>query len=81
MNHKEEAIKRVNEMLYKSPTIQDGISAIDTLYAKQCALLAINREIDLIEKVQEFNTSYSTDVKLDFLLRDLTKVKKEIELL
>lgn len=78
MNHKEEAIKRVEEFeSFSNLDIEQRISSWHS--AKQCALLAINREIELVKYIDDYLENNGT---LDFLLlRDLIKVKKEIELL
>ena len=38
----EKAEELLKKMLSKNPNIQDGISIIDTIQAKQCALIAVN---------------------------------------
>lgn len=53
MNPKEKAKELFNKMVSKNPNIQDGISIIDKLQAKQCALVAV----DLI---------YESNLKLHF---------------
>ena len=42
MEAKEKAEELLKKMLSKNPNIQDGISIIDTIQAKQCALIAVN---------------------------------------
>ena len=40
MTPREKAAELLKKMLSKNPNIQDGISIIDTIQAKQCALIA-----------------------------------------
>ena len=47
MEEKEKANELVDKMLSKSPNIQDGISRIDTIYAKLCAKIAVNEILNL----------------------------------
>jgi hypothetical protein len=42
MTPKEKAEELLNKMLSKNPNRQDGISMIDTIQAKQCALIAVD---------------------------------------
>ena len=42
MTPKEKAEELLKKMLSKNPNIQDGISQIDTIQAKQCALIAVD---------------------------------------
>jgi hypothetical protein len=42
MTPKEKADDLLKKMLGKNPNIQDGVSAIDTIQAKLCALVAVD---------------------------------------
>jgi hypothetical protein len=42
MTPKEKASELLNKMLSKNPNRQDGISMIDTIQAKLCALIAVD---------------------------------------
>lgn len=42
------------KMLGCSPTRQDGISAIDTIQAKQCAKIAVERTISVLKELDEY---------------------------
>ena len=42
MNPKEKAKELFNKMVSKNPNIQDGVSLIDKIQAKQCSLVAID---------------------------------------
>jgi hypothetical protein len=53
MTAKEKAEDIFNKMLSKNPSIQDGISMIDTIQAKQCALIAVNQIIEALETYDE----------------------------
>jgi hypothetical protein len=46
MTPKEKAVELLNKMLSKNPNRQDGISMIDTIQAKQCALIAVDEIIN-----------------------------------
>ena len=45
MTAKEKAEELLNKMLSKNPNRQDGISMIDTIQAKLCALVAVDEII------------------------------------
>jgi len=45
-NPKDKAEELLNKMLSKNPNRQDGISMIDTIQAKQCALIAVDEIIN-----------------------------------
>ena len=45
MTPKEKAEELLKKMLSKNPNIQDGISQIDTIQAKLCALVAVDEVI------------------------------------
>ena len=45
-NPKNKAKELLNKMLSKNPNRQDGISMIDTIQAKQCALIAVDEIIN-----------------------------------
>lgn len=67
MTPKEKAEDLFHKILGKNPNRQDGISIIDTIHAKQCALIAVDEILSLGEKLP-------LDV-LEFYL----EVKQEIE--
>jgi len=78
MNHKKEAIKRVEE--YKSVIGND----VPLTEIKQCALLAIDREIELVVELslqsfsigiidKDLNDMYNKKIS------DLKQIKQEIE--
>ena len=46
MTPEEKAKDLVEKMLSKNPNIQDGISKIDTIQAKLCALIAVDEIIN-----------------------------------
>jgi len=48
-NPKEKAEALIKKMLSKSPNIQDGVSIIDTIQAKLCAIIAIDEIIKELE--------------------------------
>jgi hypothetical protein len=47
MTPQEKAEALIKKMLSKSPNIQDGISIIDTIQAKLCAIIAVDELIEL----------------------------------
>ena len=49
MTPKEKAEELVKKMLSKNPNIQDGISRIDTIQAKLCALIAVDEISKAVE--------------------------------
>jgi hypothetical protein len=49
MTPKEKANALIKKMLSKSPNIQDGVSIIDTIQAKLCAIIAIDEIIQELE--------------------------------
>lgn len=55
---KEKAKELLNKMLSKNPNRQDGISIIDTIQAKQCALIAVD---EIIEHTHYFFDELSKD--------------------
>ena len=61
MTPKEKAEELFKKMLSKNPSRQDGISMIDTIQAKQCALIAVQEIINANPHSNPFNTDvYST---------------------
>lgn len=82
MNHKEEAIKRVEEFrphakywdCYHDVPLNEN-------HDKQCALLAIEREIKLLQKLLMFINNIDNINAICNEVLELKKVKKEIELL
>lgn len=73
MNHKEEAIKRVEEFLIFTTLSQER--------AKQCALLSIKKEIKIVEWMKMYINDTPEIYLAHDMLKDLIEVKKEIELL
>ena len=49
MTPKEKANELVNKMLSKNPNRQDGISMIDTIQAKLCALVAVDEILNIYQ--------------------------------
>jgi hypothetical protein len=54
MSPKEKAEELLNKMLSKNPNRQDGISMIDTIQAKLCALVAVDECIDLLMTMNKY---------------------------
>jgi len=70
MTAKEKAEELFDKMLSKNPNRQDGVSMIDTIQAKLCALVAVG------EVLKSHNNLYGVNSeKIKFYL----EVKKEIE--
>lgn len=59
----EKAQDLLNKMLSKNPNIQDGISSIDTIQAKLCALVVVDEILDLDGYRDGFNNDYWQEVK------------------
>lgn len=57
MTPKEKAEELLNKMLSKNPNRQDGISMIDTIQAKLCALIAVDMIINSNPHSNPFNTT------------------------
>lgn len=70
---KEKAEELVNKMLGKNPNRQDGVSRIDFIQAKQCALVAVELALDVCDWF-EVNEG-TTHGQREYLLG----VKQEIE--
>jgi len=49
MTPKEKAEYLLNQMLSKNTNIQNGISMIDTIQAKLCAIVAVDEIISIVE--------------------------------
>ena len=49
MTPKEKAEELLNKMLSKNPNRQDGISIIDTIQAKLCALVAVDEILNIYQ--------------------------------
>jgi hypothetical protein len=60
MTPKEKAVELLMKMLSKNPNRQDGISMIDTIQAKLCALVAVDEIIRVLQDEQDW---YWTEVK------------------
>ena len=77
MTPKEKAEKLLKKMLGKNPNRQDGISRIDVIQAKQCALLAVD---EMLEEILEnwygdyYNIEWEKE-RIDYW----NEVKHEIE--
>jgi len=68
MSAKEKAKDLVEKMLSKNPNIQDGISKIDTIQAKLCALIAVDEIINDCDASSPFETTrlaYWNEVKTE----------------
>lgn len=68
MTPKEKAEELLKKMLGKNPNRQDGISRIDVIQAKQCALIAVDEMLSndgWSSNLEEWNTfkSYFEEVK------------------
>ncbi len=88
MNHKEEAIKRVEEFYphadeaYHDSKTSDELHETRILSAKQCALLAIKNEMELLNLVfKRVGSDYDNALieHLRLIGLDLIDIKKEIE--
>lgn len=53
-----------NKMLGKNPNIQDGISIIDTIQAKLCALVVVD-EILYLDEMHFLDREYWQEVKTE----------------
>ena len=73
MTPKEKAEELLKKMLSKNPNIQDGISSIDTIQAKLCALVAVDEIINAID------FDWMEVQNLDSQHRYWEEVKREIE--
>jgi hypothetical protein len=66
MTPKEKAEKLLKKMLGKNPNRQDGISRIDVIQAKQCALIAVD---EILNEIPEFFKdsiqTFKGDIKID----------------
>jgi hypothetical protein len=49
MTPKEKAVELLNKMLSKNPNRQDGISMIDTIQAKLCAIVAVDEILNIYQ--------------------------------
>lgn len=84
MNRKEKA-KELVEKMYKVHS--NSVSEITMFFAKQCALIAVEREIKLINEIMDNYHGYQdlrTPVKLfkdvlNPLLKEKQEIKTEIE--
>ena len=65
MTSKEKAEELLKKMLSKNPNIQDGISIIDTIQAKQCALIAVNEILGYMgaDRGTEFWQNVKTEIE------------------
>lgn len=73
MTPKEKAENLLRKMLSKNPNIQDGLSRIDTIQAKLCALITVDEILYLLINVYEFDEFDNGKVEY------WKEVKKEIE--
>ena len=48
-NPKDKAIELIDKMLSKNPNKQDGISMIDTIQAKLCAIVAVDEILNIYQ--------------------------------
>ena len=67
-NPKDKAIELIDKILSKNPNKQDGISMIDTIQAKQCAIVVVDEILNIYQiKNAEFEfydvRNYWQDVK------------------
>lgn len=67
---KEKAEKLFNKMLSKNPNRQDGVSKIDVIQAKQCALIAVDEILHAL--------SYKVSTNFEEI-QYYVEVKQEIE--
>lgn len=58
MTPKEKAQELLKKMLSKNPNIQDGISRIDTIQAKLCALISVDEILFEIIKYADNSHQY-----------------------
>jgi len=72
MTPKEKSEELLKKMLSKNPNIQDGISAIDTIQAKLCALVAVD------EIIKEIDFDWMEVQNLDSQHRYWEEVKQEL---
>jgi hypothetical protein len=49
INPKDKAIELIDKMLSKNPNKQDGISMIDTIQAKLCAIVAVDEILNIYQ--------------------------------
>ena len=49
MTAKDKAIELIDKMLSKNPNKQDGISMIDTIQAKLCAMVAVDEILNIYQ--------------------------------
>lgn len=80
MTPKEKAEELLKKMLGKNPNRQDGISRIDVIQAKQCALLAVDEILNLYHPYVIVYKSFEDNVMEDMTQEYYWKqVKHEIE--
>jgi hypothetical protein len=70
MKAEEKAEALIKKMLSKSPNIQDGVSIIDAIQAKQCAIIAVD---EIIESL------FSNDEHITLKRKFFLEVKQELE--
>jgi hypothetical protein len=70
MTPKEKAVELLNKMLSKNPNRQDGISMIDTIQAKLCAIVAVDEIIEAL---------FSNDEHITLKRKFFLEVKQELE--
>ncbi len=71
MTPKEKAEELLKKMLGKNPNRQDGISRIDVIQAKQCALIAVD---EMLKQCWDYR-----DIDLEASYDYWNEVKHEIE--
>jgi hypothetical protein len=59
MTAKEKAIELLNKMLSKNPNRQDGISMIDTIQAKLCAIVAVDEILNSRPQITDSQIEYN----------------------
>lgn len=84
MTPQEKAKELVDRILSKNPNRQDGVSMIDTIQAKQCALIAVQNEYKA--KIEAYNelSEFCPDVAAQAVFyaeKELEEVKQAIQAL
>jgi hypothetical protein len=78
MTPKQKAEYLLNKMLSKNPNIQDGISMIDTIQAKLCAIVAVDEIINVCPFIK-IDFAISEGAKESDAREYWQEVKQEIE--
>jgi hypothetical protein len=79
MTPKEKAEYLLKKMLSKNPTRQDGISMIDTIQAKLCALVAVDEIIKVTAPQCDSHEKYYLGLNLEMTAIYWQEVKQELE--